>query len=132
MASVTLATCVLALNAAWDLVTGTGLLIYIHTDTLKCLADTHLSLWLYDEERNNKVLSYAVGLFVIQWGLIRALAAMDPLARWPDAAATYGIEGVAIAVAVAEGKARLCSGVIVMALCLGCIGVLIADSIHYS
>jgi len=128
MASVTLATCVLALNAAWDLVTGTGLLIYIHTDTLKCLADTHLSLWLYDEERNNKVLSYAVGLFVIQWGLIRALAAMDPLARWPDAVATYCIEGVAVAVAVMEGKTKLFSGMIVVALCLGCMGVLIAAS----
>jgi hypothetical protein len=126
MASFTLATCILALNAAWDIVTGTGLLIYIHTDTLKCLADTHLSLWLYDEERNNKVLSYAVGLFIIQWGLIRALAAMDPLARWPDAVVTYCIEGVAVA--VMEGKTKLFSGMIVVALCLGCMGVLIAAS----
>ena len=128
MLAITLAVYVLSFNAAWDIATGLGLLIYLHTDTLKCLADTHLSLWISDEERNNRVLSYAIGLFIIQWGIIRASAAMDPLTKWPDAVATYCVEGVAVAVAVVEGKARQCSGVTVVVLCMGCIGVLIAAS----
>ena len=122
----TLATYLLALNAAWDLVTGAGLLIYVHTDALKCLADTHLGLWISDDEKNNKTLSYTMGLFIIQWGIIRASAATDPLTKWPDAVATYCIEGVAIAVAVMEGKAKPWSGMLVTALCLVCIGVLVA------
>ena len=107
-----------------------GTLSYVQTGTLRFLANTHLSLWTSDDERHNKVLLYVIGLLIFQFGFIRAAAAMDQSARWSDAIVTYCIEGAAVTVAAIEGKTQACSSMTVLALCLGCVGVLVAANMY--
>lgn len=55
---------------------------------------------------------------------------MDQSARWSDAIVTYCIEGAAVTVAAIEGKTQACSSMTVLALCLGCVGVLVAANMY--
>jgi hypothetical protein len=118
MSSSTIATYIFALNAIWDAVTGTGLLAFGLTGRFRLLADTHLCLWVSELHKTDSVLSSLSGLFVIQWGIIRALAATDPTTRWPDAASSYCVEGVAVTAAALTGKMHCVQSMMVVTLCL--------------
>jgi hypothetical protein len=129
MPTAILATYLLILNAIWDLVTGLGILVFIYTGHLKQIADTHLGLWILDEDRENKVVSILIAAIIIQWAAVRSFAAADPSSRWPDATFTYWIEGVMIAVAATMGRTHAFPSAMVLVLCVGCAGVMVSVGI---
>ena len=120
----------LAFNAAWDFVTGAGLLMHVATGSFQCLADKHLCLWISDQHKTDPVLSSLTGLVVIQWGVSRAFAAADISSRWQDATSTYIIEGLAIGAGALAGKLHGFPSMLVLAMCLACAALTAAAGLN--
>ena len=126
MPTATIASYLLALNAVWDVVTGSGLLVFAFTGRLRCLADTHLCLWIADQHKTDPVLSSLTGFVILQWGVTRALAAANLACRWPDATVSYAFEGIAIGIAATTGKMHGFPSMMVVATCLACAAIAVA------
>ena len=129
MPTSTLATYLLILNALWDLVTGVSIIVFVCTGYFKQIADTHLGLWILEEDKDNKVISILIAAIIIQWASVRSFAATDPSNRWQDATFTYWIEGIMIGVAATMGRTHAFPSALVVVLCIGCAGVVVSAGI---
>ena len=84
---------------------------------------SHFSLWLAEEDRANRAAKILFTFFVLEWGMIRIIAAI-----YDDAAAaliTYGAEGLLAAVGMYDGIVDYRKGAVVCLLSIACALVLV-------